>query len=93
MSDKANIKIALKKSKLPSASGLVKPTLPAPKTTKENKPKKKERPQKTASTENLTDDTLSLISSSQESVSSSQDTVISNDLRYMYVMHFCSSNI
>ncbi|XP_052785190.1 G2/mitotic-specific cyclin-B3-like isoform X2 [Mya arenaria] len=87
LSDKENIKIALKKSKLPTtAGGLVKPVLPGKKITKENKPlKKKDRPQKVPSNENLTDESsLSLLISSQESNSSgssSQESIVSaNDL-------------
>ncbi|WAR27887.1 CCNB3-like protein [Mya arenaria] len=82
LSDKENIKIALKKSKLPTtAGGLVKPVLPGKKITKENKPlKKKDRPQKVPSNENLTDESsLSLLISSQESNSSgssSQESIV-----------------
>ncbi|XP_053403016.1 G2/mitotic-specific cyclin-B3-like [Mercenaria mercenaria] len=85
LADKSNIKVALKKSKLPSQ--LPKPTLPAPKASKENKVVKKEKKQKSgvqksASSDNLTDESvLSLVACSQESsgssVSSSQESLAS----------------
>lgn len=92
LADKSNIKVALKKSKLPSQ--LPKPTLPAAKPNKENKAVKKEKKgkigtQKSSSNENLTDDSvLSLVTCSQDSSGgsscSSQESVTpSDEIRYI----------